>query len=283
MVGIARQRRRGHVPVPVRAIVVRRVHREVAVLVEARVRSVARIRRRRFQRVIAHVPAVADVEQRLRVDRPRETHVVVGFGRRLDHGGFNRVVRVCAPPGDVVLVPLVEPFELDVGAGGPVDLPDVARILFARERPVETSRAIRPLEILHAPEEPQLVLHDRAAELRRRVPIRVDLARLEVCAQILGKASRVVADPAVALGQVLEQSREPVGARADDAVGGGAGELAVLRVGAEPDHLHFLDPVVVEERPGRAAIGIADVDAIDQQGVRARGAAVRDAVGNAGR
>ena len=190
VVGVARQRGRGHVPVPVRAIVVRRVHREVAVLVEARVRSVARIGRRRFQRVIADVPAVADVEQRLRVDRPRETHVVVGFRRRLDHGRFNRVVRICTAAGDVVLVPLVEPFELDVGTGRPVDLPDVARILFARERPVEPRRAIPVLEILHAPEEPQLVLQDRTAELCRRVPIRVDLARLEVCAQRLGQAPR---------------------------------------------------------------------------------------------
>ena len=63
---------------------------------------------------------------------------------------------------------------------------------------------------------------------------------------------------------------------ADDAVGGDARELAVFGVGAKRHDLHFLDPVVVEERPGGAAVGVADVDAVHQEGVRALCAAERD-------
>ena len=72
LVRVSRQRRGGHVPVAVCPIVVRRVDRVVADLVEARVWPRAGLRRRRLERVVPDVPAVAHIEQRLRIEGPRE-------------------------------------------------------------------------------------------------------------------------------------------------------------------------------------------------------------------
>src|SRR4029079_6783534 len=63
VVRVPRHCGRGHVPVSVCAVVVGRVDRVVAIFVPARVRSGPRVRGRRLERVIAHVPAVANLEQ----------------------------------------------------------------------------------------------------------------------------------------------------------------------------------------------------------------------------
>src|SRR4029453_4921806 len=123
---------------------------------------------------------------------------------------------------------------------------DVTRVFLARERTVEPGRTVELLEVLNTGEEPELVVLDRSADLRGGIPPGVDLARLEVRPKILREAPGVVAEPAVALGQIFEQSGKPVGARTDDAVGGGAGELTLLGVGAQPPHLHLPHPVLVE-------------------------------------
>src|SRR5437868_1617573 len=78
-------------------------------------------------------------------------------------------------------------------------------------------RPIRAVEILGSGDGGLLVLYRRAAGLGGRVPVVIDLARLEVFLQRRRQFRRVVAQPAVALRQVVGQAAELVSAGADDA------------------------------------------------------------------
>ena len=80
------------------------------------------------------------------------------------------------------------------------------------------------------------------------------------------------ARPLVGEGDV-EQARVAVAAGLRERVDHGAGEGAELGRGADADCLDLLDDVEVVEGPGRAAGGVARVDAVDQQRVARRGVA----------
>ena len=71
-------------------------------------------------------------------------------------------------------------------------------------------------------------------------------------------AARVV-DPGVAV--------ELVAAGLGDQVDHGAGESAVLGIGAETRDLHLLDPVHARQHPLRSELGIGDIHAVDVVGV----------------
>lgn len=82
MIRVARQRCRGHVPVAVELPVAGDVPGvQAGEAVDVRVRPGAAVRRRRIDREVAGVAAVAYVEHRLVVDRPGELAVPVPFGR----------------------------------------------------------------------------------------------------------------------------------------------------------------------------------------------------------
>ena len=214
------------------------------------------------ERAGAWRPAQSGIPARLRLTRvPR---------------GLDRRVRVDAVAGDEVGAVRDESFEPYGGRRRGGDLRDGARVVFparAGERVASRARVVcGPLE---PRKEPQPVTEDRAAKLGASVPGHQQFLRLEPPGQLSLERSRVVRQPVGTRGPVLRQPGEPVAARPHDAAGRHAGEFAVLSGCAQPNHLHFLDPVVVESAHRILEMRFGDIHAVHVHAVAGLGAPKR--------
>ena len=121
-------------------------------------------------------------------------------------------------------------------------------------------------------------MHERSADLRGGVDEELG-ARVEA----LELLAREAVGEALVRVVGVDQTLELVAAGLGDAVEDDAGEAAVLGGGAEADELDLFDDVVVDERPGGAALRVRSVDPVELIGEAGAGGAVGDVVVDAGR
>ena len=157
----------------------------------------------------------------------------------------------------------------------------------------EAGRPIAGVVPLQTGVEPQLVFHDRSAEMEIDIehgldgrcngrPIRGISRIVRRAPEIAGRQDPIVRNAGPFLGSLvvhLDVAGELVSAGLGDQVEDDAGEIAVF--GRQPDahDLGFLDDVVIQEDPGRPAVGVTDTHAVHLPGDPAVGAgAVSDAI-----
>ena len=186
--------------------------------------------------------------------------------------------RHAGPAGDVVRVVLDVPHEVVAGVRLPRQLQVQPGTHFMALGDA-AGRIRLEQEPLGAGKEKQLVLFQRAAELRRDVGVFQGLGRVGECRVGLRDCRRhVVAAEAFFGAEEVEQAVEAIATGLGDRVDHRPRKAAVLGRRAEALELVLLDHVVVVERPGGPARWIARVDPVDQEGIaRPRAAAIRRA------
>ncbi len=149
------------------------------------------------------------------------------------------------------------------------------------ERPAGRKRSAA-LVVVGA-EEPDLVLANGAADGAARLPVLLRLAgELLALTDVEEVGAEILAGPGLVVRRVADERVER--AAAVELVAAGLGhdvhrgtrEAAVFGLGAEADDAHFLDRVVVDvdERAEGSRLGVRRVDAVDEEHVLVRGAAV---------